>query len=134
MTHKDRLEELRKQLREATEFQKVYTYFFDHLGENEEFLSNGERIDHPLLEATLKGIVETLLKKTVAPSFLFVRVHGEPFIHGSCIVAGHLMTYFFFEDIAQGMTAVVSLSQRTKTHFIRFATELRRPPPKPSTN
>jgi hypothetical protein len=135
MTHKKRLDELKKQLREGTDFKKIYTFFFDHLGENDSFLGSGERIDHQLLEPTLKRIAEELLKKPVVfTDLLAIRVRDEPFVHGSCMMPGHLMTFFYFEDIAMGMAAVTGLSRSTMTHFVRFSTELRRPPAKPSAN
>lgn len=135
MTHKKRLDELKKRLTKGTDFKEIYTYFFDHLGENDKFLSNGERIGHELLEATLTRVAEELLQKAVVfTDFLAIRVRNEPFVHGSCMMAAHLLTYFYFEDIATGMAAVTGLSQPGKTYCIRFSTELRRPPPKPSTN
>jgi hypothetical protein len=61
-------------------------------------------------------------------------VKDQPFLHGSCQFAGHLMTFFYFDDITTGLAAVVSLRRPKDTQFIRFRGQRLTPMPEPSRN
>jgi len=126
---------LKDQLVTAKQFSDVYTYFFDHLGEDRAFLDCGKREDHTFLKSVLASVGQELLQQPVAVhDFLAIRVTDQPFLHGSCQFAGHLMTFFYFEDIATGLAAVASLRRPKDTHFIRFRGQRLTPMPEPSRN
>src|SRR5437763_1628356 len=116
------LAKLKDLLVTATQFADVYTYFFDHLVEDPAFLDCGEQYESDFLKVVLATVGQGFLNKPVTlMEYLAVRLTDRPFVHGSCQFAGHLMTFFYFEDIALGLAAVVSVVRpHGKTHFIRF--------------
>ncbi len=129
------LAKLKADLVKAERFADVYTYFFDHLGEDPAFLDRGRREENAFLKAVLPHVAEELLHKPVKMvDFLAIRLEDQPFLHGSCQFAGHLMTFFYFEDIAKGLAAVVSILNPKETHFIRFSGQRLTPPAEPSRN
>lgn len=133
MTHQEHLAELKTLLVEGKEFDKIYTYFFDHLGENNDFLRLGKKDPRSGMESVLEVVTGEMFKKRVKiDNLMAFRIPNEPFLHGTCMIEASIMTFFFFEDIAVGLAGLMSLLNPTHTLCVRFTGQ--KAPPPPSVN
>jgi hypothetical protein len=126
---------LKRKMQDETNFKSVWEYFLDNFGEDAEFLSYGEPVEHPVLEGIIKCITKELFptRSATLAQLLLVRVIGQPFIHGGCIFGGKLGTILYFEDIEMGMISIVSASSQ-ETQLIRFTAEMFKRSWEPSAN
>jgi len=128
---------LKDKLVHATQFTDVINYFFDHFGEDTEFIDLGEQTRHAFLESVLAEVGYQMFGSRVAVmDLLLTRVPGRYFIHGGGILNGRVATVLYFEDIAVGLIAVASASS-AETKLARFTGKPLMPPPgldKPSPN
>jgi hypothetical protein len=118
-----KLDELKSQLAGATDFSKVWDFFFDHYGNNGAFLEVGQATENPLIQAAVEGIVEQVFQsKHAFFDFLVVEVAEKQFFHGcSLLDNGAMVSYLFFADINMGMAAVVKSLFGGETTFARFS-------------
>ncbi len=113
---------LKYMLMTADEFKDVYGYFFDHLGENSDFLKLGKRSKHPLLKKILETVGEQLFgKKVMITKLLLTKIPKHRFYHGPCFINGKMAGVLFFEDIDMGMLSVLMSMETYTTHFVRFS-------------
>ena len=110
---------------------KVYHYFFDHFGEDPEFVKKATRSEHYELQQVLDTILRESMGFTnieLMQHFLFVHLPKENFIHGSFPTdnPARLINYFYFDDINVGVMAVVPASPIAdiETKFVRFGLQL----------
>ena len=117
-----KLETLQEKLLDADDFYEVFNYFFDHFGENTEFLTLGEQVERPLIEQVLAQVGQHLLGASVVTieDLLLVHVPEHNFIHGGCIINGRMGNLFYFEDIQQGLLAVLMSFGSGETQIARF--------------
>ena len=127
-----RLPALKLKMATISDFSAIYNFFFEHFGENPEFLKFGEQIQHPLLEQTLTQIARAIFKTklSVPREGRFIHLPDQHFVHGTCLFTGIVATFFYFEDIDAGMAAFLSFSQPGKTEMARFSVkQLGKPSP-----
>jgi hypothetical protein len=110
------LETLKKKLVAAENFGDVLEYFFDHFGENPEFISLGKPTLHPMLEAVIQHTGSQIMGKQVkVRNLMLVRLPEQKFIHGGFLMDGKVGNVFYFEEIQMGLMSVVtSLGGETK--------------------
>ena len=118
-----RLPALKLKMATDSDFSAIYNFFFEHFGENPEFLKFGEQIEHPLLEQTLTHIARAVFKTNLSlPRHAkFIHLPDQHFVHGSCLFTGVLAAFFYFEDIDAGMAAFLSTSLTGNTEMARFS-------------
>lgn len=131
-----RLPTLKLKLVTATEFSDVLNYFFDHFGENEEFMGLGKADRHPLLEEVLAHSARAVLQTSliVMKNVFIIHVPGYHFVHGAFQVNGNLANFFYFEDIDTGMMAMTPSPTSNETRFIRFSCQQLGKPPRSQSN
>ncbi|MCI0399534.1 MAG: hypothetical protein L0332_24130 [Chloroflexi bacterium] len=130
-----RLEILKKKLVAETDFYRVFNYFFDHFGENEAFLDLGGPTRHPTLEKIIAQVGGGLLgTRVVLMNLLLIRLPEQGFIHGGCVLNGHVVNFFYFEDIQVGMMAIALSRKQGETKIVRFSGLTVPGEPKPSLN
>jgi hypothetical protein len=111
---------LKDKLVHATQFTDVINYFFDHFGEDAEFISLGEATRHVFLESVLAEVGRQMFGNQVAiMDLLLTRLPERHFIHGGGTLNGRVVTVFYFEDVAVGLVAVASPSSK-ETKLARF--------------
>jgi hypothetical protein len=129
------LETLKQKLGSATDFGDVQSYFFDHFGEDPEFMALGEPATHPLIEATLATVSTQLFGKPVPVTGLrLVRLPEQQFIHGGFTVRGRVGSVFYFEDVQIGLAALIWTLTPPETKFVRFSGRRLQPGSLPSRN
>jgi hypothetical protein len=114
---------LKEKIVHAKNFTEIWEYFMDHFGEDPEFIEQGERVQHPFLEAVLAQVGAQLFGKQVSVTdFILTRLAEHQFLHGGGILGGRLTNVMYFEDIHVGLLAVVmSMSPKSETKMIRFS-------------
>jgi hypothetical protein len=129
---------LKQMMMEEKEIGVVYDYFFDHFGESRAFMAMSKPARNPLLEAVLAQTVGGMLGLKGVGRVMKVHlltVPGHPFYHGSTRVAGHVITFIYFDDAKIGCIAAAAGPNASMTQFVRFSTltPLTKPSP-PSPN
>lgn len=114
----------------------MWDCFLTNFGERPEFFNHGERAERPFLEGILVAVLGQLFPQgAVLEDLRAIRLAEHQFVHGGCMVNGHLTTFFYFEDIHAGMLAVVMSASPPDTKMIRFrGRALPRPSTEPSVN
>ena len=102
-----RLDTLKTLIVEAKEFAEPFNYFFDHFGEQRDFMREGERTQNSLLDEILKRLGENLYGEGApyVPGIL-TEIKDYHFFHGNCFVAGRLGVVIFFSDLDMGLLSI----------------------------
>ena len=118
-----RLPALKLKMATESDFSAIYNFFFEHFGENPEFLKFGDHIEHPILEQTLTHIARAIFKTDLPLTThgRFIHLPDQHFVHGSCLFTGIMAAFFYFEDIDAGMAAFLSMSFTGNTEMARFS-------------
>jgi hypothetical protein len=117
-----RLENLKEKLATAKDLSEVGNYFFDHFGENSEFLDLGKPGRNEMLESFIAALGRQLCGgKCVITNMLLVQVPNTHFIHGGCFLNGRLANVIYFDDIEVGLLCLVPAQPGGKTMFSRFS-------------
>lgn len=127
---------LKVKLVTAKNFLDVFNYFFDHFGENEDFMGLGEPKPHPLLEEVLVHTARQVIQSPViiVRNAFFIHLPEQHFIHGACLFNAHLANFFYFEDIDTGMLALAPSPLGKETQIARFSCQQLGKPRKPANN
>jgi hypothetical protein len=129
------LDTLKEKLVHARDFSEVWAYFFDHFGEDPEFIACGERARHSFLEAVLTQVGSELFGRKVPVSHLLLtRLPERQFLHGGFSLNGRLANVIYFEDIQVGLIAVVLSMSSGETRLARFSGRPRPVSREPSVN
>jgi hypothetical protein len=131
-----KLTELKMRLISATDFYAVFNYFFDHFGENEEFIDKSIPRHNSKLQHVLIASVEPVLQQRtiLARKVMMFYVPHEKFYHGAAIFNGVLTNFFYFQEIDAGLIALSLDAMTGKTVIIRFSFQMVGEPPKASRN
>lgn len=118
-----KLDTLREKLAKAKDFSDPMNYFFDHFGENDEFMGLGERIQDPFLEGLIQqlGIQIFPGQQVHLISLMLTRLPEHKFIHGGFTLNGQLGNIIYFEEACMGLMAIVTLQTSGETKFMRFS-------------
>src|SRR5262245_65306952 len=113
---------LKEKLASASDFTEVWSYFFTHFGEDGEFIQQGERAEHPFLEALLVQLgAESFGRKIAISNLLLTHLPAHCFIHGGFTIEGRLGNVIYFDDIQTGLIAVIMSHAPSETKMVRFA-------------
>lgn len=120
------LSTLKMKMVQANDFGKVMDYFFDHFGENDQFMRLGEPTRHELLEQVLAATAKQTLRtsKVQITNGFFIHLPEQQFLHGACQLNGRLSNFFYFEDIDSGMVAIVTEPTKSETQIARFSCQM----------
>ncbi len=117
----EKLSDLKDKLLTGENFSDTYNYFFDHFGENNEFMRMSKKTKHPVIKKIISSIGEQLFKKKVdVTHMMLLKFPKSDFYHGACFIDGKMGGIIFFQDIDMGMISIVK--EYPETLFIRFST------------
>ncbi len=121
--HLQRLNQLKVMLTTSQFYEEVLKFFFDHFGENSDFLNLGEAVNHETLKQILLFTAKQALKDQgiQMSQNLFVQVKDLQFIHGIAMINDYIMNMFYFEDIDTGLCALTNSLQKGETILVRFS-------------
>jgi hypothetical protein len=104
----ERFAELRKILREATDFRKPWDYFHDELVLDPAFMQLGHPQESPRLAQVLSVIGSKLLGgKLVPQGIMLFYLKDMAFWHGTCSLGDRVAVCFHFEDVDQGLVGIM---------------------------
>ena len=118
----DKLNSLRLKLIAESDFSKIMDYFFDHFGENAEFHMLGRPLNdpkHPIMESVpttagaLLANTGAKLKSVGIHEIRAISLPEHKLIHGSVTMQGHVLVFFYFEDLDVGMICQITDSPPT---------------------
>ncbi len=113
---------LKEMLQTEEEFGKVMRYFFDELGDHQDFIDRGKRAKHRLLKDAVQVVAEQVLGENgvVVEHLLLTKLAKSKFYHGGCFVRGRVANVIYFEDIDMGMVGILMSGEASFMHFARF--------------
>ncbi len=121
-----KLEELKEKMQNEEDFGLIWKFFFDHFGENPEFMALGERAAenmHSFLEPILENICKQVVKRDVlAAQFILSEIPGWDFYHGPCMTDVGIVVVFYFNDLKMGMFSLTPSLGSGLVHYGRFST------------
>jgi hypothetical protein len=121
-----KLGELREKMQTEEDFGAIWKFFFDHFGENPEFMAMGERADetmHSFLEPILESICKQALSREVmVAQFILTEAPGQKFYHGPCLTDAGIAVVFYFDDVKTGMFSLTPSLGSGLVHYARFST------------
>ena len=121
-----RLEQLRELLQSEEEFGKIFSFYFDHLGENEMFTQAGKHAA-PAFQEELMPILENILKHMVnrdvmIAQLLLTEVQTHRFYHGPCLSDAGFGCVLYFDDLKMGLVSLAPSMGSGMVHYARFTT------------
>jgi hypothetical protein len=121
-----KLEDLKQKMQIEEDFGEIWKFFFDHFGENPEFMAFGRRADedmHSFLEPILENICKHVVNREVmAAHFILTEISGRNFYHGPCVTDAGLAVVFYFDDLKMGMFSLTPALGSGLVHYGRFST------------
>jgi hypothetical protein len=121
-----KLEDLKEKMQIEEDFGTIWKFFFDHFGENPEFMTLGSRADETMrlfLEPILEGICKQLVNREVmAAQFILTELPDQKFYHGPCLTDAGIAVVFYFEDLKMGMFSLTPGLGSGLVHYGRFST------------
>src|SRR5215470_19456501 len=121
-----KLDDLKEKMQLEEDFSAIWKFFFDHFGENPEFMALGARADetmHLFLEPILENICKQLVKREVmAAQFILTELPDQKFYHGPCLTDAGIAVVFYFEDLKMGMFSLTPGLGSELVHYGRFST------------
>ncbi len=117
------IKKLKEVMMSADELIEIFRFFFDHLGENSDFMEMGNLTEHPGLNRILKAIGKRLLNDDIRITDLLLReIPKHGFIHGKCFINDKMTSVLYFEDIDMGIISIIlSFSNPPDNRLLRFS-------------
>ena len=120
--YKEKLDELKTMLVRAEDFGAVYSFFFDHVASNREFIEASQRGKNDKLKEILKLIgTEVLGKNCALTSLLMLKIRRDNLFHGGGFLNGCISTIIYFSDIDMGMVAINTVPGTGKMSYTRIS-------------
>ena len=121
-----KLEDLKEKMQVEEDFAAIWKFFFDHFGENPEFMALGEQADEEMrqfLEPILESICKQLVNREVMTAqFILTEFPDQKFYHGPCLTDAGIAVVFYFDDLKMGMFSLTPKLGSGLVHYGRFST------------
>jgi hypothetical protein len=116
-----RLNTLKSQLLQATDFMAVFDYFMTHFGENPQFMAMGKRTQHAVIEAAVAQTRPRLYGQALpAGQLLLTLLPKQRFVHGDGFYGEKLVHVLYFDDLQMGPPAVATPFGASDIKLARF--------------
>src|SRR5215510_9191715 len=121
-----KLEELKEKMQAEEDFAAIWKFFFDHFGENPEFMTLGQSANdsmrfflEPILESLCKQVVSREVK---VEQFILSEIPEKRFFHGPCLTDAGIAVVLYFDDLKLGMFSLTPALGSGLVHYGRFST------------
>jgi hypothetical protein len=118
---------LKLKMAEEKEIAVAYNYFFDHFGENDEFLDVGKPARNEVLEAVLGQTVAQIMNLKspfTIQKLVMIHLPDHAFYHGGCFIGGRMVNFIYFDDIQLGCIALAYKIGNSSVQMLRFSTRI----------
>ncbi len=131
-----KLAELKVKLVTTTDFHETFHYFFDHFGENDEFMRAGHARHNARLQEVLANCAQPILKQSVITmrNTVMVYIREHKFYHGALTINNIMANFFYFQDIDSGLMALAVAPEKGETIIARFSLHVVGAPPEEFPN
>ena len=121
-----KVEELKEKMQAEEDFSAIWKFFFDHFGENPEFMALGQSADESM-RFFLEPILESLCKQVVSrdvrvEQFILSEIPEKRFFHGPCLTDVGIAVVLYFDDLKMGMFSLTPALGSGLVHYGRFST------------
>ena len=120
-----KLEDLKEKMQVEEDFGAIWKFFFDHFGENPEFMAIGAQADetmHLFLEPIMESICKQVVNQEVmAAQFVLTEIPDQKFYHGPCLTDAGIAIVFYFDDLKMGMFSLTPSLGSGLVHYGRFS-------------
>lgn len=115
---KDKIKQLGEITLHTTDFREAWSYFLDHLAENEALHQLEVLADHPNIRVLLAEALTHIFNKKVGllRDLIAIDISGHDFMHGTGTVSGKIFLFYFFKKLEVGM-----VSLHTGENLVLFA-------------
>ncbi len=111
---------LKEKLVASEKFSEIQDYFFDCLGENQEFMKRSKKAKNALLKKSIAFVAEQVFRRKITLTHTMILKYPETsFYHGTCFIEGRIAVMLFFEDIDMGLLSVQM--NPPETSIVRFS-------------
>ncbi|MEO5374255.1 MAG: hypothetical protein H7840_08235 [Alphaproteobacteria bacterium] len=118
-----RIQDLKKMLVTEEEFDLVFKHFLNITETDPDFFNRGNRYKDKMLKIAIGFVGEEIFKeKCSITNVKLLIINKEKFVHGSCLINGHLAVVMFCPDLEMGMVAITMAPASSMTHFARITT------------
>jgi len=103
----EHLDTLKTKMTVSDNFMETFNFFFDHFGENPDFIQKSNPIENEMLMQATKIIAKQILgeEQIRLSNFMLLGLPDFHFFHGFGFVNRYMITIFYFDDICTGMAA-----------------------------
>jgi len=116
-----RLNTLKSQLLQATDFMAVFEYFMTHFGENPQFMAMGKGTRHAVIEAAVAQTFQRLYGQPLpVGQLLLTMLPKQHFVHGGGFYGEKLVNVLYFDDLQMGLLAVATPFGTSAIKLARF--------------
>ncbi|KAF0136293.1 MAG: hypothetical protein FD153_1944 [Rhodospirillaceae bacterium] len=122
-SHSGKIQEIRKLLVSAEDFSYVFGSFFDFIEGSPDFIEKGKKYKNSILKSLLEAIGAGVFKckcKCTVTHVRLLMIAEENFVHGSCLIDGHMAAILYCPDIEMGMVAVTQAPFSSQMHYVRI--------------
>lgn len=120
------LETLRYKIATGKVFADTFEFFFDHFGEDADFVALGEPANDDMLLKLLGHVGSAIFKtdKVRLDNLRLIRIAEYDFIHGGMTINGAMANVIYCNDLQQGILVVFRPQSNPPTQFVRFSAEM----------
>ncbi|MCP4345775.1 MAG: hypothetical protein GY795_09640 [Desulfobacterales bacterium] len=116
------INKLKEVMLSADELIEIFRFFFDHLGENPDFMNMGNLTEHPSLNSILREIGKRVLNDDIQiTELLLTEIAKHGFIHGKCLLNGRMTSILYFKDIDVGIISLILSFSSPDNRLFRFS-------------
>jgi len=99
---------LREKLQHPTDYEHALHYFLEEFAGDAEFAEQSQSDDSPHLLAVVGRVANrTLGRPAPLEELRMLRLPSFGFVHGSAVMAGRVLLFFYLEDLDTGLLALV---------------------------
>lgn len=115
------IQELRRLTIESRDLSVPVEYFHDQVVVLDEFVSQSDQGEHPLLEEMLRAAARRAIPDFEIQSFTLLQLTEHRLWHGAGHgTSGGLAVFLYFEDEGVGVAQIMASPSNPQTHFVRF--------------
>ncbi|MBI5544157.1 MAG: hypothetical protein HY901_09730 [Deltaproteobacteria bacterium] len=121
-SYRGTVDALRRKLETSSDLVEPWTCFHDELASSQEFLGLGTSKDHPKLWAIVAACCRIVVGRELPVTRrALCHVRELRLWHGVCLLGPHPVAVFYFDDLDQGLAALIQDPRGHRVELLRFS-------------